>query len=190
MRARRAPKGRETRSDRVARARRLFDALDAQMPEAHIVLRFQNELELLVCVLLAAQCTDQRVNEVTPALFERFRTPADYAKAGAAGIEPYIARLGLYRTKARHLAAMGRAIVEQHEGRVPRTREALAQLPGVGWKTAGVVVSEAFGVPAFAVDTHVGRLARRMGLSSKADPRKVEEELAALWPPGSGSAAN
>lgn len=174
------------RESRAARARRfaaIVDRLQARWPTARIVLEHRNELELVVAVLLAAQCTDARVNEVTPALFARFPSADDYAKATPEEIEPYLRRLGLFRSKARHLAALGRALVADHAGAVPRTREALATLPGVGWKTAGVVATYAFGEPSFPVDTHVGRLAGRMGLSKETRPEKIERELSALLPP-------
>lgn len=161
----------------------IVDRLAAEWPDARIVLDHRDPFELVVAVLLAAQCTDARVNEVTPALFARFPTPQAYAQATPEEVEPYVKRLGLYRSKARHLAALGRALVADHEGRVPRTRALLSTLPGVGWKTAGVVATYAFNEPAFPVDTHVGRLARRMGLSTQTLPEKVERDLAALISP-------
>lgn len=174
---------RESLARRSARFGAILDVLERQFPEARIALRFSNELELLVCVLLSAQCTDERVNEATPALFARFRTAADYAAASPEELEPYLQRLGLFRSKARHLVACGRRLVEDHGGALPRTREALAELPGVGWKTAGVVALHAFGEPGLPVDTHVLRLATRMGLTRERSPERIEEELCRLVPP-------
>jgi len=160
-----------------------LDALDALYPDARTELRHENPFQLLVATMLSAQTTDRLVNEVTPALFAAFPTPEAMAAAGAEGIAPYIRRLGLYRSKARHLAATCQALVERHGGEVPRTREALEALPGVGRKTANVVLSNAFGVPAIAVDTHVFRVARRLGLAAGRTPGEVEAELERLAPP-------
>lgn len=171
---------RESRAARRRRFEAIVERLNTEWPDARIVLDHRNPFELLVAVLLAAQCTDARVNEVTPALFARFPSPEAYARASSEEIEPYLRRLGLFRSKARHLAALGHMLVSEHEGRVPQTRALLATLPGVGWKTAGVVATYAFNEPAFPVDTHVGRLARRMGLSKETTPAKVERDLTGL----------
>lgn len=174
---------RESKTHRRKRFEAIVDRLNLEWPDARIVLDHGNPFELVVSVLLAAQCTDARVNEVTPALFARFPTPQAYALATPEEIEPYVQRLGLFRSKARHLAALGRALVAKHGCEVPQTRELLATLPGVGWKTAGVVATYAYNEPAFPVDTHVGRLARRMGLSTQTVPEKVERDLTALLSP-------
>ena len=174
---------RESREAKSARARRIVDALDRAMPEARIALEYENELQLLVSVMLSAQATDAVVNTVTPALFAKYRTAQDYARATAPQLEKMIRRIGLFRTKAKNLRAAMRKIASEHGGKLPRTREELHELPGVGWKTAGVVVNHAFGTPAFPVDTHVGRVSRRLALTRAEDPDQVESELSALLPP-------
>lgn len=173
----------ERREAKAARFVRIVEALDRALPEAKIALDYGSELELLVAVMLSAQTTDALVNKVTPALFARYRSAADYARASEEELREAIRRIGLFRTKAKNLKAAMERIEREHGGRLPRTREALHELPGVGWKTAGVVVNHAFGTPALPVDTHVGRLARRMGLSREEDPAKVEADLCALLPP-------
>lgn len=152
------------------------------MPEAKIALDYADELQLLVAVMLSAQCTDAVVNTVTPQLFARHPTAAHYARSSAGELGAQIRRVGLWRAKARNLHAAMVRIEADHGGRIPRSREQLCELPGVGWKTAGVVVHHAFGTPAFPVDTHVGRVARRLGLTAQEDPRKVEQDLSALLP--------
>jgi endonuclease-3 len=181
---------RETHSQRAARARKVFERLAATYPEAATELDFGTPLELLVAVLLSAQCTDVRVNLVTPALFARFRSAADFARASPEEIERYIKTCGLYRNKAKAIALACRAIVEEHGGAVPTSREALTRLPGIGNKSAGVIsmhLSET--EHAFPVDTHVARLAGRLGLSSAERPDDIERDLRALlprelWKPG------
>lgn len=128
-------------------------------------------------MILSAQCTDQRVNQVTPALFQRFPHAAAYARASPEELAPFLRSLGLFRNKARNLVAMGRALLERHGGEVPRNRAELEQLPGVGRKTAGVVCLNLGGEPALPVDTHVRRVARRLGLSQEEKPEKVELDL-------------
>jgi len=176
---------RESKEAKSARARRIVDKLDAFMPEARIALEYQDELQLLVSVMLSAQATDAVVNTVTPELFAKYRTAEDYARASVPELEKAIRRIGLYRGKARNLHAAMQRIAREYQGKLPRTREELYGLPGVGWKTAGVVVNHAFGTPAFPVDTHVGRVSRRLGLTRQEDPDKVEAELSALLPPAS-----
>lgn len=173
---------RESKEAKRARALRLVDELETAIPEAKIALDFADELQLLVAVMLSAQCTDVMVNKVTPALFARYRTAADYAAATPEELMEMIRRVGLFRTKAKNLSAAMRIVAELHQGKLPREREALNELPGVGWKTAGVVVNHAFGTPALPVDTHVGRVSRRLGLTRQQDPDKVEAELSALLP--------
>jgi endonuclease-3 len=160
-----------------------MDRLGTTMPEARIELDYRTPLELLVAVILSAQCTDKRVNLVTPALFGRFPDAAAYARATPAEVEPFIQTCGLYRAKAKNLVAAAKALVAEHGGEVPRSREALEKLPGVGRKTAGVVCIHLGGDAAFPVDTHVRRLAGRLGFSSETDPDKVEADLQALLPP-------
>src|SRR5882672_45744 len=174
---------RETKEAKSARARRIVAKLDTAMPEARIALEYEDELQLLVAVMLSAQATDAVVNTVTPELFAKYRTAEDYARAKVPELEKAIRRIGLFRGKARNLHAAMQRIAREHGGKLPRTREELYRLPGVGWKTAGVVVNHAFGTPAFPVDTHVGRVSRRLGLTRQEDPDKVERDLSKLLPP-------
>lgn len=152
------------------------------MPDARIALHFGSETDLLVSVILSAQCTDARVNQVTPELFARFPDAAAYARAEPEDLWPFIRSLGLYRNKSRAIVAAMRAIEREHGGRVPRTREALESLPGVGRKTAGVVLLHLGADHAFPVDTHVGRVSRRLGFTREQHPDKVERDLMALLP--------
>jgi endonuclease III len=174
---------RESKEAKNARAARIVDALEKEMPEAKIALEYRDELQLLVSVMLSAQTTDVLVNQVTPALFAKYRTAEDYARASVPQLESMIRRIGLFRTKAKNLRAAMRKIVSDHGGKLPRTREELYELPGVGWKTAGVVVNHAFGTPALPVDTHVGRVSRRLGLTRAEDPDDVESDLSGLLAP-------
>jgi endonuclease-3 len=169
-------------SAKAARFEEIVRRLEAAMPEARIALDYEDELQLLVAVMLSAQCTDAVVNTVTPALFARYPTAAHYARSTPDAIGKLIQRVGLWRGKSRNLHAAMKTIVEKYQGKLPRTREELRELPGVGWKTAGVVVNHAFGTPAFPVDTHVGRVARRLGLTRQEDPDKVEKDLTRLLP--------
>ncbi len=164
------------------RARLVAARLARAMPEARIALHFGSDVELLVSVILSAQCTDVRVNQVTPALFARFPAAAAFAAARPRDLWPFIRSCGLFRAKARNIVAAMRAVAREHGGRVPRTREALERLPGVGRKTAGVVLVHLGAAPAFPVDTHVGRVSRRLGLSRHEDPHRVERDLMRLFP--------
>src|SRR5918912_2462880 len=174
---------REPKGAKSGRCRRVGGKRGKTMPEARIALEYENELQLLVAVMLSAQATDAVVNTVTPELFAKYRTAEDYARARIPELERMIRRIGLYRGKARNLRAAMQRIAREYGGKLPRTREELYRLPGVGWKTAGVVVNHAFGTPALPVDTHVGRVARRLGLTRQEDPDKVETDLTALLPP-------
>jgi endonuclease-3 len=165
-----------------ARAVEVLDRLQREMPEARIALTFGSDLELLVSVMLSAQSTDARVNLVTPALFARYPDAAAYARARPEELWPYIRTVGLFRAKARNIVEAMRAIERDHGGRVPRERAALEALPGVGRKTAGVVLIHLGADQAFPVDTHVGRVARRLGLTRQRDPDAVEERLTRLLP--------
>ena len=149
-------------------------------------LTHRSPWELLVATILSAQCTDQRVNQVTPALFKRYPRPRDYATASMPEIESLIRSTGFYKSKAKHLIGCARAIEEHHKGQVPATMEALTALPGVGRKTANVVLGNAFGKPAVVVDTHVKRLARRLGITTQHDPDKIESDLDRLAQAPSG----
>src|SRR5438552_6191304 len=170
-------------SANAKRFEKIVRRLEKAMPEARIALEYQDELQLLVSVMLSAQATDAVVNTVTPALFAKYRTAQDYARASIPELERMIRRIGLYRGKARNVRAAMQRIAREYGGKLPRTREELYRLPGVGWKTAGVVVNHDFGTPALPVDTHVGRVARRLGVTRQEDPDKVEVELSALLPP-------
>jgi endonuclease-3 len=164
------------------RARRINRELAALYPDAHCELDFGNALELSVATILSAQCTDKRVNEVTPAVFGRYRTAADYAGADRAELEELIRSTGFFRNKANSILGLGRELVERFDGEVPRTLEQLVTLPGFGRKTANVVLGNAFGVPGLTIDTHFGRLARRWAWTAETDPVKVERDVAALIP--------
>lgn len=174
--------GGESLAARRERARRLLDHLERAYPAATLALRFETPLELLVATILAAQCTDERVNQVTEALFRRYRAARDYASADPMAFEAEIRPTGFFRAKTRAVLGMARALVERHGGEVPRTMAELTALPGVGRKTANVVLGNAFGVPGIAVDTHVLRVGRRLGLARAADPDRLEAELALVLP--------
>jgi endonuclease-3 len=173
----------ETRAQKQARAATVLARLDAAMPEAKIELDHTGPLELLVAVILSAQCTDRRVNMVTPKLFADFPTPAHYAKTTPKKLHPYLGSLGLFRNKAKSLVKLGVALGESHAGEVPIGRDALAKLPGVGPKTAGVVSMHLGGDKAFPVDTHVMRLSRRLGFTRKKDPDDIEAALQKVFLP-------
>lgn len=152
--------------------------LKDEYPGATTELNWSNPLELLVATVLSAQTTDVRVNAVTENLFEKYRTAADYAGADPAELEEDIRPTGFYRNKARSLQGMARALIEDHDGEVPRTMEELVALPGVGRKTANVVLGNAFGIDeGIVVDTHVRRLSKRLGLTTRDDPEKIEKDL-------------
>jgi endonuclease-3 len=151
-------------------------------PDARTELDFATPLQLLVATILSAQCTDKRVNEVTPALFARYPAAADYAGADRAELEGYIRSTGFYRNKASSLMGLGAALVERHGGAVPGRLEDLVELPGIGRKTANVVLGNAFGIPGITVDTHVSRLVRRWGWTEESDPVKIEHAVGALVP--------
>jgi endonuclease III len=172
----------ETPLGRTRRARRIDRELAELYPDAHCELDFDDPLELSVATILSAQSTDKRVNRVTPALFRRYRTAADYAGADRAELEEMIHSTGFFRNKANSLMGLGRALVEQFDGEVPRRLDQLVTLPGFGRKTANVVLGNAFGIPGITVDTHFGRLARRWGWTAETDPVKVEAAVAALIP--------
>lgn len=172
-----------SRTALVRRARAINRALAEAYPDATIELDFRNPLELLVATILSAQSTDKRVNTVTPVLFARYPDAAAYAAADRAELEQLITPTGFFRTKADTLIKLGAELTDRFGGEVPGTLAALVTLPGVGRKSANVVLGYAFGVPGITVDTHVGRLARRFGWTTQTDPVKVEPELEALFPP-------
>jgi endonuclease-3 len=151
-------------------------------PDAHCALSYESPLQLLVATILSAQCTDARVNRVTPALFARYPDARAFASARPRELERLIHSTGFFRNKARNIIACCRRLVAKHGGEVPRTMEELVPLPGIGRKTANVILGNAFGVPGIPVDTHVSRLSQRMGLTEATDPVKIERDLAALVP--------
>jgi endonuclease III len=173
---------RETRDARRARARKILEGLARAYPDAKIALEFETPLELLVATILSAQCTDERVNTVTRSLFRKYRTAQDYASARRPTLEKEIQSTGFFRAKTKSLTGMAQALVARHGGEVPRSREALMELPGVGLKTANVVLGAAFGEQAIAVDTHVFRVSQRLGLARAADPDVVHDQLSAVLP--------
>ena len=173
---------RESRDAKRARARKIIGALKKAYPDAKIALNFGNPLELLVATILSAQCTDERVNQVTPALFKRYTTARDYARADAAELEEEIRSTGFYRAKTRSIIAMAKGLVEKHGGEVPRSRAELVALPGVGLKTANVVLGNAYGGQAIAVDTHVFRVTQRLGLARSDDPDEIHDQLSDVLP--------
>jgi endonuclease-3 len=165
------------------RAPRVYDALAEAYPGAHCALDFRNPYELLVATILSAQCTDKRVNMVTPALFERYPSPEALAAAKPEELEEMIRSTGFFRSKTKSLLGMATAVSERHGGRIPQELEELVHLPGVGRKTANVVLGNAFGKDeGVVVDTHVGRLSRRLGFTKHEDPEKVEADLMKLFP--------
>jgi endonuclease-3 len=151
-------------------------------PDAHCALRHDNPLQLLIATILSAQCTDVRVNLVTPALFARYPNARAFANAIPRELEAHIQSTGFFRNKTRNIIACCKVLVDEYAGKVPKTLEQLVPLPGIGRKTANVVLGDAFGVPGITVDTHVGRVSRRLGLTENQDPVKVERDLMALIP--------
>ncbi|HEY2988637.1 MAG TPA: endonuclease III [Candidatus Binatia bacterium] len=173
----------ETVEAKKKRALALAARLKEAYPELRVPLDHRNTFELLVSVILSAQCTDEMVNRVTPELFRRYPTPASMARAPVGQIEKFIRRLGLFHAKAIALKKSSRRLVEIHAGEVPATMEELTQLAGVGRKTANVILGHAFGIPGIIVDTHCKRLSRRLGLTKEEDPTKIERDLMKLLPP-------
>jgi len=172
----------ETSIALTRRARRMNRDLAETHPDAHCELDFTTPLELAVATILSAQTTDVRVNEVTPALFAKYTTAADYAGADRAELEEMLRPTGFYRNKAASLIRLGQSLVDKHRGEVPRKLEQLVELPGIGRKTANVIIGNAFGGAGITVDTHFGRLVRRFGWTAEEDPVKVEHAVGALFP--------
>ena len=172
----------ETAAERRRRVARILRKLTEAYPDARCALDFRDPFELLVATILSAQCTDKKVNEITPALFARYPTPERLAAAPPAEVERMIHATGFYRQKARALSGASRVLVERFGGRVPGTMEELLALPGVARKTANVVLGNAFGVPGLTVDTHMKRVHARLGLTEHDDPVKVERDLMELIP--------
>lgn len=172
----------ESRLALVRRARRINRILAETYPDAECELDYTSPLELLVATILSAQCTDQRVNLVTPALFARYPTAADYAAADPVELQELIRSTGFYRNKAASIQGMAQALCDDYGGEVPRKMAQLVMLPGVGRKTANVVLGNAFDTPGVTVDTHVGRLSRRLGWTEQTDPVAAEHEIGSLFP--------
>jgi endonuclease III len=173
-----------------ADTKKIFAALSTQHPNADTELNFTNAYELLVATILSAQCTDERVNQVTPALFKRYPNAAALAKATTDELEPQIQSTGFFRAKSRSLLGMASEVVEQHHGDVPRTMDELVKLPGVGRKTANVVLGHALGVPGLPVDRHVLRVANRIGIAKSEEPEIVEQQLGNALPPADWTRAS
>ena len=180
-----AKRKRETAGEKRRRAAAILRRLARAYPGARCSLESKSPLELLVATVLSAQCTDVRVNLVTPALFRKYKTAADYARSPVGELENDIRSTGFFNSKAKSLRRAGASIAAEHGGKVPDSMEALLRLPGVGRKTANVILGNAFGKDeGFVVDTHVGRLARRLGWTRQSDPVRVEKDLNALVPKG------
>jgi endonuclease III len=172
----------ESRTALVRRARRINRELAEMYPDAHTELNFSTPLELLVATILSAQTTDKGVNMVTPVLFARYRTAADYASADREDMEKIIKSTGFFRAKTNSLIALGQALCDRFGGEVPNKLKDLVTLPGVGRKTANVVLGNAFGVPGITVDTHFARLSQRFGWTTQTDPVKIEADVGSLFP--------
>jgi endonuclease-3 len=173
---------RESEDERKKRARRIVRKLHRLYADADCALIHRNPLELLIATILSAQCTDERVNQVTPALFRKYRKAADYARADRVELEEMIHSTGFFRNKAKSLIALGQGLEEKFGGKVPDRLDDLVDLPGVGRKTANVVLGTWFGIPGVTVDTHVTRLSGRLGLTTKTDAVKIERDLMELIP--------
>jgi endonuclease-3 len=176
------PSARESPAPLRARAAKIIRALERAYPDAKIALEFRTPLELLVATILSAQCTDERVNMVTKTLFTTYRSARDYAAADPTVFEDEIRSTGFYRAKTRSVIAMAKALVERHGGEVPRTCAELQALTGVGLKTANVILGNAFGEPAIAVDTHVFRVSQRLGLARSDAPDEIHDQLCLVLP--------
>ncbi len=182
-RARAARKSRANRDDVQAGALKVLDILNAEFPLAATALTFANPFQLLVATILSAQCTDERVNKVTPGLFAKFPDARSFAAVSQAELEKEIRSTGFYRNKAKNIIACSQALLERHGGEVPADMDALTHLPGVGRKTANVVLGQSFGIASgVVVDTHVHRLSRRLGWTRADQPEKIEQDLMELFP--------
>ena len=174
---------RERKADKEARAREIYQILAVTYPDAHCALHHRNAFELTAATILSAQCTDDRVNQVTPALFDAYPDPEALAGAEQEEVEALIHSTGFFRNKAKSLIGMAQVVMTKHGGEIPPRMEDLVHLPGVGRKTANVVLGNAFGIDeGVVVDTHVGRLARRMGFTRQEDPVRIEKDLVRLFP--------
>ncbi len=165
-----------------SRSDKIYKTLRAAYPAVKTQLHFKTPFQLLVATILSAQCTDKQVNRVTRDLFQRLKTPKDFSEASLEALEDLIRPTGYFRNKANHLKNCAQALVERFNGRVPDSLEAMVTLPGVGRKTANVVLGAAFGIPGIVVDTHVARISKRLGLTDKKDPVKIEFDLMKILP--------
>jgi len=173
----------ETELDKKTRLLKIIELLEKEYPKTKIALHYSSPLEILVATILSAQCTDKRVNLVTPLLFKKYKTAKDYANANLAELEQDIRSTGFYRNKAKNIKNAGRMIVERFDSQVPQTMEEILMLPGVARKTANIVLSNAYGViVGIAVDTHVRRLSKRLGLTENTNPDKIEKDLMQIVP--------
>lgn len=173
----------ETELDKKTRLLKIIELLEKEYPKTKIALHYSSPLEILVATILSAQCTDKRVNLVTPSLFKKYKTAKDYANADLAELEQDIKSTGFYRNKAKNIKNAGRMIVERFDSQVPQTMEEILMLPGVARKTANIVLSNAYGViVGIAVDTHVRRLSKRLGLTENTNPDKIEKDLMQIVP--------
>jgi len=175
-------RGQEERVKKQTRALKIIKKLKKEFPHAKCALNYKNPLELLVATILSAQCTDERVNKVTLNLFKKYRSAEDYAESTQAELEKDIHSTGFFRNKAKNIRACCKDIIEKHKGKVPRTLEELVELPGIGRKTANVILGNVFDIPGIVVDTHVRRLSNRMGLTTLQDPVKIEFDLQKIIP--------
>lgn len=169
-------------NDLNSRANLILDILEKKHPDAKIELIFSNTLELLIATILSAQCTDVQVNKVTPHLFRKYQTPGDYLKIPATELENDIRPTGFFRNKARNIRGCCQKLLDEFHGKIPATLAELTRLPGVGRKTANVILGNAFGIPGMVVDTHVKRISQRLGLTRQTDPVKIEMDLCAQIP--------
>lgn len=173
----------ESKKAREARAQNIFEILEREYPEAETALNHENPFQLAVATILSAQCTDDRVNMVTPELFRRFPDPEALAEAPLEEVEEIIHSTGFFRSKARNIVGMAKALLNEHDGRLPRSIRELTALPGIGRKTANVILGNAFGIDeGVVVDTHVKRLSGRMGFTRETTPEKVERDLMEIFP--------
>ena len=173
----------ETELDKKTRLQKIIELLEKEYPKAKTALHYNSPLEILVATILSAQCTDKRVNVVTKSLFKKYKTAEDYANADLGELEEAVRSTGFYRNKAKNIKRSGRMLVEKFDSQVPRTMNELLELPGVARKTANIVLSNAYGViEGIAVDTHVRRLSKRLGLTENKNPNKIEADLMLIVP--------
>ena len=178
-----AKKAKESPAELKLRAKKIYTGLNKLYPNAYCELDFKNPLQLLVATILAAQCTDKRVNMVTPALFKKYKKAEDFASAKKSELEELIKSTGFYKNKASSIMGMARKVCDDFGGKIPNNLEDLVSLPGVGRKTANVILGNAFDIPGITVDTHFGRLSRRFGWTKEDDPVKVEFAMHEIFPP-------